>query len=633
MNRRLAVFLAVFLVVCASGLVYTYSISPTYVASARIQVDPGTNPDRPQDATAFVANEAQTLTSNRIFESVLAEIGKMPAFWKFGAVPHLREALSASSSPGTNVIELHARGSEPELLTQLLAVWARTYLASRGTRSSLNRELGIDEARKAVASFDSRVARKRHELDEFRRRNSIVSPEREENEVAAQMRSLTGALNDARNKATEAESRLSTVKASLAQGKAVYRAQDKAEIAQLEQRALALRQKLKDLELNFTPQYLAIDPSVKAMHANIQQIEKQIEDIRRSSQQASMNEAAQDALTAQKNVAQLEAQFNQRRNDALKFTSRFAEHRAHSTELEQLEAQLDKAKQRLALLERGERTREPTYELLGLPAVADKPVHPNYALYLASSIGGAFAAALLAVLLVEFLTPRPRVEPAYPQPIIQIAYPALSGTHADTLRLASVPAALPGSPGALPVPSALPLRELTVREVRAVWDAATRNGRLAVAALFSGLTLEELAALRWQDIDLHAQHLMLAGRLHPLNAPLAQELQDRGPGQIGAESVAVMSNGVPLSALDLSGLVAAAMHDAGIDNAEALNHDVLRHTYISFLVRQGLRLSELEKWVGPVAPASFLHYRNLSSREPGAPPTAVNPLYPAFARA
>ena len=611
MNRRVLIFVCVFLIACAAGLGYTYSIEPTYVASARIQVDAGSDPDRPHEAAAFVANQTQALTSNDILESVLAAIGKRPEFWRYGSVPRLREVLTANSSPGTNVIELQARGSERELLPELLHVWAEVYLQSRGTRRTLDRELGVEDARKTATSIEARVARKRVELEEFRRRNNIVSPEREENEVAAEMRSLTGALNDARKKEIEAESRLGTAKSGVSEGKSVYRAQDAATIAQLEQRVLDLRQKLKDLEVKFTPDYLAMDPNVKAIQANIAQLERKIEETRRSSQQALLNEAAQDVLTAQKNVARLESQFGQRRSDALRFTSRFAEHKAQTTELAQLEAQLAQARQRQALLERAERAREPSYELLGRPAAPDKPVHPDYPLYTGFALGGALFAALLAVLLVEFLSPRPRPEPAYPQPIIQIAYPALSGV-AETMprRLPGAAPLLPGSPYALP-PGAALQRELSVSEVHALWQASTPEGRVAVAGLFSGLTLADLATLRWADIDVRANLITLGeDRIHALIAPLA-DLLSEGSARAAATDYVASKRGATLSTDDLAGLIAAAAHDAGLEDAESVDAETLRHTYISFLVRQGARLSELERVVGPLPPASFLQYRNL----------------------
>jgi hypothetical protein len=410
----------------------------------------------------------------------------------------------------------------------------------------------------------------------------------------------------------------------------VYRAQDKVTLAQLEQRLLDLRQKLKDQEVNFTPQYLAMEPSVKALHANIQQLEKQIDETRRTSGQALVSEATQDLFTAQKNVSRLEAQLAQRRNDALKFTSRFGEHKAQTAELTQVEGQLAQAKQRLSLLERTERGREPKYDLLGQPTVPEKPVHPDYVLYTAGSVGGAMIAALLAVLLVEFLNPRPKPEPSFQQPLIQIAYPAFPGGIPP--QLAGSIAALPLQPQALPPPHDAMQRELSVAEVYALWEAATSDGRLALAALFSGLTLDELAALRWNAVDLDKGHIVAgpAQRLQPITPPFANELHSKRKQRIDSEAVATTSLGQPYSVEDLEGLIAAAAHDAGLRQSETSDAHAVRHTYISFLVRQGIRLSDLELMVGPVAPASFLYYRNLSPGTVGLAFTAVNRVFPAF---
>jgi len=633
MNRRLPIFIVVFLVLCAAGLTYTYSISPTYVAIAKIQVDPGSSADRAPDGAAFVANEAQVLNSNEMLQTVLDALHvQRPALLPtFGSVPRLREVLAAIPSPGTNVIELQARGSEREQLAELLDVWAEAYLKSRGTRRTIDRDANIDEARGAVESIEARVARKRRQLDEFRRRHNIVSPEREENDVAAEMRSLTGALNEARRKAIDAESRLSAATAGAAQGKPVFRAQDKAVLAQLEQRAAELRQQLKDLEINFTPQYLSMDPKVKGMRATLQQIEQQIETTLRSRQQETLSEAAQDVVTFQKDVARLDAQVAARSKDALGFTSRFAELKAHTTELAQIETEAGQAKQRLSLLERSARAREPRYDLLGRPAVPERPVHPDYALYAGYSVGGALAAALLAVLLIDFLNPPPKRDPpAYPQPIIQIAYPTLAaGTGGDPRRLANAVTALPALDYAPREALAAPLRELTVPEVHALWDAASSDGRLAVAALFSGLTLAELATLTWENVDLKDDRLNLPQDVRPLTPPLAQELQKRAPGRAG-ETVAATRAGAALSLADLAGLIAAAAHDAGLEQAETIGDDTLRDTYVSFLVRQGARLSELEQAVGAMAPAAFLHYRGLSPRGPGVPLTAIDRVFPPF---
>jgi len=636
MNRRIPIFIIVFLVVAAAGLGYTYSIAPTYVATATIQVEPGTAAADAQARSAFVANEAHALTSNETLEAVLARLrANLATPSSASSVPQLREMLAAAVAPGSNVIELRARSSDRLELAVLLDAWAQTYFASRSIRRTDDRHADIAEARKAVEAADARVAKRRRALDEFRRRHDIVSPERDENAVAAQTRSMNTALNDARRKASDAESRLAALKASVAAGKPVYRDRDKAHITQLEQRADDVRQQMTELSRKFTPDYLAFDPQTKNLPANLQRAEQAVEQARRRSQQEMLSEAEQDVVAAQKNIAALETQSAAVRKEALSFTSSFAEHKAQANELAQLEDELGRRKNRLAALETADRVSEPKYTLLGRAAVPEKPVHPDYGLNAAYTAGGALVAAVLAVLLVEFLNPRRKPPEPYPQPIIQIAYPALPGEIAGRpLRLEGSAARLPSMPS---LPPAEPPRELAVSEVSAVWEAATDDARLALSAVFSGLMLDELAALGWADVDVDAGRITFpehTGRVPLSITPaLARQLETRKARQDAGQPVAVTRDGRVLSAIDMAGLIAAAAHDAGVEQADTVDADTLRHTYVSFLVRGGVRLSELEQIVGPLPPALFLHYRHLSPPGRGVPVAAVNRIFPAFGMA
>jgi succinoglycan biosynthesis transport protein ExoP len=633
MHRRLLVFLIVFLTACAGGFAYLYSIKPVYVGRATIRVDLGDAPTEPK-AASFVADEAQALNSNETLAALIARINATnPRLSAFANSGRLRETLDATPVSGTSVIELKASGSERAELAELLDAWSAVFLEARRTHQTENRTVTVQDARRTVEGLEQRVARKRHELDQFRQQHDIVSSERGENEVAAQMRSLSAALQDARSKAGEAESRLSAIKQSIADGTPVYRAEDKATIAQLEQRILEMKQTLKDLELRFTPQYLALEPGVKTMRANIAQIEQQIQETRRTGQQAALNEAQQNLVAAQKNVTRVETQLSEGRKDALRFTSQFSEQKAYADDLLRLESQLREARERLATVERNDRSREATYQLLGAATVPETPAYPDYMRYGGITVAAAFGAAVFSVLLVEFLSPRPvRRSDTNAQPIIQIAYP---GWPQQALaRVGNTELTLPMPQEATPVARlAAPVRELTVDEVQRMWQAATAGGRLAIAALFTGLTLDELASLEWSDVDSQADclHLRRLGRVHPLTEPLKQVLQARSSTVSPAAKIATTPAGVALSSSDLAGLVAAAAHDAEVDQADSIDPGTLRHTYICHLVRQGLRLSDLEELAGPIAPSLFLEYRNFSPRARRSA-REVNNVFPAFTR-
>jgi site-specific recombinase XerD len=62
--------------------------------------------------------------------------------------------------------------------------------------------------------------------------------------------------------------------------------------------------------------------------------------------------------------------------------------------------------------------------------------------------------------------------------------------------------------------------------------------------------------------------------------------------------IAVQGHPVTQDAIDAQILCAA--HDAGLEAATEVTSACLRHTYLAFLVRQGMRFADLMRLVGPL---------------------------------
>jgi site-specific recombinase XerD len=79
--------------------------------------------------------------------------------------------------------------------------------------------------------------------------------------------------------------------------------------------------------------------------------------------------------------------------------------------------------------------------------------------------------------------------------------------------------------------------------------------------------------------------------------------------------------------------ILCAAHDAGIDGATQITSDCLRHTYVAFLVRQGIRFGDLVQLVGPM-PAEILGmYSALSPPGSRVPREGINIEHPAVGHA
>ncbi|HTP97215.1 MAG TPA: tyrosine-type recombinase/integrase [Burkholderiales bacterium] len=639
---RLWIFLPVLIIGTVAGLIWDFSRPAIYAGSARLQIEaPPPDPDTEQSSDAaaqYLQVQAHALTGTELLDGVLEALRqKAPA--AAAALPSA-QALAAMLSVGpvarANVLELTAQSQQRELIKPVLDTWLAVYLQHNTETQREMTSNALADARDDVRDLEAKVAAKRRQLDLFRQKYNITSLEREENQSMAQLKGLNTAYNEARARELKAESQLATVKDNIAAGRAVIRSTDKQLIADREKQAAGLREKLRDLEQYYTPQFLELDPKARALRIELDRAEREISELRRGSESALVDETEEEFKSAKQTAIRAKQELDSRKVEAQTFSGRFAEHKALSEELSQLEAALVEANGRVAQFAPRRVSRNPRVTVLVQPAVADAPVSPDYLRDAGFAAGGALLAALLSVALVEFLRHKPREPAPAPQPIIQIAYPVLPHAphspyeRAPVMTLQPGQAMLPGEAG-----PRLP-RELSGPEVLALWSAATGQSRAAVVALLSGLSVGELAALTWGDIDFGHAHLQVTGdspRTLPLTAPLRAALEGLRP-QVAERNAAVLAHagGGAFDADDIEGLIAVAANDAGLAAPAEVTGVTLRHTYLAYLVREGVRLGEIEKLVGRLPPALFTDYGRLSPPGPGLTLDRIDLILPVLRR-
>lgn len=547
-NLRARIFFPVFGIACLASLAYVYSRPAVYLSSARLQIEAPQSSARLQIASPQgqqrqdgkaedppnLLTAAQALTSRRLLEEVVHRLNAAHP-GAMGSAVALQGMLSAEPVPGTNVIELRAEGGERELLPRILGAWMDAYRQNSVDAYDQSSAEALKEMRAAVQELRQNLAAKREEMDRFRKQSDIVSLEREENQAMAQLKGLNTALNDARSREVNAETRFNAMRDNVAAGKMVVRPEDKAMISSLEQRAVELRDRMKDAESDYGPQYLAIDPKYRALRANLNRLEQQIEQERQRSAQQALQVAEEELASARQTTVRLQQELAVRKLGGQEFTARFAEHTALVNELRRLEESYNSSSERLAQLEIERKRAGPKVDVLSQPSTPDRALRPDYTRDALLGIAGSGVLGLFAVWFFEFFK-RSGVPQAVPamQPIIQIAIGP--GAMADALPPAH------GAPALrLQDTAARPPRELSAPEVDALLTAASPDSRPVIAALLSG------------------------------RAPLT-----------GAQ-------GAPPSSGDLDSLVARAAHDAGLANPAEVTVDTLRQTYLAYLARQGAR--------------------------------------------
>jgi succinoglycan biosynthesis transport protein ExoP len=639
-RRRRRVFLGTLTIALVLSLAFTWLRSPEYRATALLQITAasespalrGAAGSAPESAKPFLT-EVQVLTSRPVLETVAAQLqGDGRDLSGFGPDPvaGMQSRLEAIPITSTNVVELVATGPSPGLLAPLLNAIIAVYQErlERAFRSATSESMA--QADDEVKKLQATVVAKRRDAEAFRIRNDIVSLQRDENEVLARVRNLSTSLSAANDRVAAAEGKVRALSASAAAGKSAVRSRDDPTLANLEQRASQIREEFRDLERGFTPDYLAKDPKVITQRARLAELERQIAAQRAASQQTAIVEAQEELAGAQGASARIQSQMLSTRQEATQFNARFNEYKSRQDELGELETAYRDAVQRRAKLEASERARTPTTKVLEAATTPQQAWRPLYWRDTALAIGGSLALALLVMWLVELLN-RPEAQPAVvliqPQPgalLYEPAPQALVNRGAPAMSLGAA------EPTLLPRPTTFP-RELRVDEAAALIAASDDEIRLLMGLLLSGVTLDEALELRWSDVDLARGTLRAggeSGRELYLGAAL-RRLLETAPKVPGSEML-VRPAGQPATRDSVDAQVLGAAHDAAIDDAPQVTSACLRHTYIAFLMRQGIRFADLTRLVGPLAAEAISAYGALSPAGARRDFAQIQVLYPAL---
>ncbi len=647
-RRRLIVFASTFAIACTASLAYTFLRPAEYRASTQVQITPGVldahvppapgtfQADTPGEQLRPLLTEAQVLRSRPLIEATLERLQRLGTMYPRGdrdPVSDVQAALQVEAYDATNLVEVSATLPEREfvapLLNTLVSVYRERLSESFGSTSGDALARASEEAKR----LEAQVAEKRKEVENFRSRNGIVSAENEENEVLSRVRGLNTSLNLANDKVATAEGRLRSLMQSAAAGKSVVRTRDHPTLANLEQRASALKAQLRELERNFTADYLALDPTAKAQRAQLTELEQQIKVEREAAGQAALAEAQEEVASAREAATRLQQQIASDRQTVQLFTARLNQYKAMRDELAELERLYRDRAQRKASLEASEKSRSPSIAVLQAAARPDRAWRPDYVRDALLSLGGSLLFALFAMGLVELFNRSDR------QPAVLISQPiTLHGLpvgppQAQLLPRTTLTPVLESSSYPLLGADPLPSRELSEQELFALWEASAPRTRVAILLLLSGPSADELLASTSDDVDL------AAGRMRVRSAsPREIVLQPATLHQLQACGLApgtpllTTTSGDAVSRDELEADLLCAAHDAGLARPDEVTPAALRHAYILFLLRQGVRMSDLVAIVGRLPTAVISAYGQLAPPGPRVTRESTQLAFPLLAR-
>ncbi|HYN76520.1 MAG TPA: hypothetical protein VES73_01845 [Lamprocystis sp. (in: g-proteobacteria)] len=633
--ERFRLFAVVFALVLAGGSLWNFTRPALYRAQATVLIEVpegvGFSVGKAGADPQNLAVQGRILLARDMLEDTLGRAAAQASGPTGLDADGLRRILDVQPTPGTNLVELSATGSDPRQLAILVNAWTDAYLARRQTQ--VETDVGGTLGR-YQDEYDRLAAQKRDKteaLDRYRRENGIDTMERDGNQALARLTALTKELDTARADELKAQSQLQALTDAIARGEQVVPPADQAALEQLETEAAKRRNQLAGLAQRYTKVYLDNEPTLKELPGELALLEKRIKDLRAKGRDYLRSNLSREVDRARRQTGLLEQQLAVQRTAASRFTARFSQYETLKKDLEQIDTLHRDLEQRLVEVKTKAPARYAQVKVVESAFPPSRPFQPDYWRDFLYNLGAAGLTALLAVLLMEFLTRRPRPEDEQlPVTGVRVFAPAAQAPlgwdtpDADLLPARAAPQAL-----AADEPLRLPSggqRELLAAEVRALTDLADPATRQLIGLLMSGLSPTECAALDGAAVDLAAGTVQapLDGRLVPLSPALVALLAAHRPVPLWLGDAAA---GGAAGLLDRIGLLA---HDAGLAHPAEVDAAALRHTYCCYLVRQGARLTEIEQIIGRLPAAEIARYGVYSPTGAAKPLAQVELGYPAL---
>lgn len=537
----------------------------------------------------------------------------------------IRDMLDVRPIADTNLIEMVAEGSNPALLPLLINTWIDVYLDARAEEVARSKGSTIEIMQDELSTLTKKIELKRFELEQFRQNNAIVSAEQQDNEAPARLKGLTDSLNKASEEEVKAKARLEAIRKSIERGQTVVPNEDSRTLGALEKRAQELREQLEELDRQYTREYMALSPDLKVIPEKLESLENEIQHIRHKGQSIVVSEAEQEYAAARQTTRSIQEQLDQHRKKAAEFTARFTEHDALKSDLEELEQLYRDTQARLAQVEAQHTGKYPYVDVIEHAFLPHNPIRPDYLWNAMIAALASIFLGLAAIWIFEFLMHKEQEKLAI----------HLSGIHLhnqDNLNLSHDSLdALPSTPvnlseKAVQTLEHIRIHELTSQQITALFQSADHREKQLLVFLLSGLTLDEITGLQHDDIDLDNYSLTIRNinvpvRTIPLHPVLAELYGKHG-------YCLTDPAGNRLGQADLEALLNCMQIDAGLSAAQPVSAHILRNTYILYLVKQGIRLSDLEAVTGYISPTELSDYGIYAP--PGVKQSieAINLFYP-----
>lgn len=603
--RRWLVFLLVFLPCTLISQIYIFLQPAIYQSTATVLTMAATDLDQasPTADIQHVSIQKQILLGSTILEKTLERLRAVSNLSNTFSVEQLRSLFSVDSEPETNLVHLHAKGPEPGLLQLAVNAWIESYLQVRAAFIAENTDQVVNAIHEQLQRIDRQVADKRTEIDHFRLQHDILSTESADNQAHARLQGLNASLNKALEEEVKAKAKFDAILDAISRNETVVPEEDSRAMAVLLQQAEKLRDQLAEIEAQYTQDYIELNPRLRRVREQLAEVETKIAEKASVGKTYARQEAEQNYAAARQAVQAIKQQMEAHKKQAADYTSQFAEHQALQQELLNLETLQQETKQRLVDIEVKQRQKYPQVDVVEWASLPDKPISPDYLQQSLLALTISLGLALLSVWIIDYLNREPLPSPS----AISLGGIHLHHQPQAMLDITPQPAQVVHDPlKALPAESVK--RALTHQEVKALYETAEPSIKWIISLLMNGLSLSEIATLQADSFEKASGLILIPGRR---NVAMTRQVT-------ALISDASLQMPWP-SAEEIETLLCCAAIDSGLQNPEAINAETLRYTYMLYLVKQGIKLADLTKIVGALAPNILLELGQFSPEQTGLP--------------
>jgi len=626
-HSRIRLFVVSFIVSLIIGLVINYSRPAVYQSSATLLTSAATDVDQRSREVDLqhVTIQKKKLLDSELLTETLAKIKHLEHSSDLSTLTlvDIRNMLKVEPIEETNLLNMSAQGPNAEILPVVINSWVDVYLGLRAQSVTNAANDTVQRVKDELVELDTNIEKTRKEIDVFRKEHDISSISREENELPATLISLTEAFNDASQEVLQSKAKLDAINQAIANGQAVVPKFEQTSLSELEKEYRELTAQLAEFDKNFTRDYLQYKATMKHIPEQIKKLKQQIKQKREIGKGIVWTEANQAYFAAKQVVEKIRLQLDEHKTNASNFTTLFSKHQKLMDDLESMEIIARETQDRLLKLESKQFEKYPQVDVVNRASVNSQAISPDYMLGLLIALITALFLAFFTVWFRGYLLKdsEGEVQSSFDFPLASMLgqtpqYDAITSEPDHRIIEQKNQNGLPQIPR---------YQKITDSDIQLLLTHADNNTQQLILLLMSGLNLEEIQGLNFEQMSSEPAVIHLSGKLQR-TVPVGQVLQGRL--DLALHNDTLWDQHLTLSLEEMQAMLYCSAVDFGLTYLDSTLAETLRQSYIIYLVEQGLRLTSLAEVVGYLSPVELAGYAVFSPAGGGINVDQVQLIHP-----